>query len=141
MKRLAGFILVSLFALNTFASLGDWIRPGRPGPYDPNPGRPNLTCSVQDNGWEEHWGGHRSCQECLGKHGSCVETCSTSYFTCKAEGVDYRGYKMTLEGRGQSRYESERQVMDLCQRNYRYNNCRIVSCNENSETVSRRSCR
>jgi hypothetical protein len=24
---------------------------------------------------------------------------------------------------------------------YRYQNCRIVSCNQNNETVSRRSCR
>ncbi|QDK36688.1 hypothetical protein [Bdellovibrio sp. NC01] len=142
MKHIASILLIALFSVNTFAGgLGDWIKPGRPNPYEPNPGRPNITCSARDNGWEEHWGGHRDCRECVAKHGNCTETCSASYFTCQAEGVDYRGYKMTLEGRAPSRYETERQVMDLCQRQYRYQNCRIISCNENSETVSRRSCR
>lgn len=142
MKSVTTVLLITLFSLNTFAAgIMDWIRPGpRPGPYDPGRGgRPQVTCTARDDGWEEHWGAHRDCRECLAKHGNCIETCETKYFTCQAEGVDYRGYKMTMEARGESRYMTEREAKDRCQ--YRYDNCRIVSCNENSETVSRRSCR
>lgn len=140
MKSLTTFALITLFSLNTFAAgFFDWVRPGRPSPYDPGRGRPQVTCTASDNGWEEHWGSHRSCGECLAKHGDCIETCSIDYNVCQAEGVDYRGYKMTMEGRGDSRYRAEDEAMSLCQR--RYDNCRIVSCKTSSETVSRRSCR
>ncbi|MBV2167903.1 MAG: hypothetical protein KUL82_04265 [Bdellovibrio sp.] len=142
MKHLASIIVITFFALNSFAGgLGDWIRPDRPAPYPGGGGRPNVTCSYSDDGWEEHWRGHNSCQECLSKHGNCNETCNATFTVCQAEGTDYRGYKMTLEGRGNYRYEAERQAMDLCQRSYRYGNCRITNCNDRSERVSQRRCR
>ena len=143
MKTIASILLITLFSLNSFAfNLPSWIRPGRPGPYDPNhPSRPNISCTYTDTGWEEHWGGHRSCQECLSKHDNCNETCSADYYVCKAQGTDYRGYVMNLETRADSRYDAERQVMDLCQYNYRYANCHVTTCDSHSDTVSRRSCK
>ncbi|KYG69479.1 hypothetical protein AZI87_09880 [Bdellovibrio bacteriovorus] len=141
MKALTTVLMITLFTANAFAAgIFGWIkpdRPGRPGPYEPH--RPNITCSATDDGWEEHWGGHGSCRECLAKHGNCVETCKSSFYSCTAEGTDYRGYRMTMQGRGPDRYSSERDAIYQCQ--YRYNNCRIVSCSETSETVSRRDCR
>lgn len=141
MKQLTTIFLISFFALNTYAGIFDWIRPGDGGrpPRYPGGGHSQVTCSATDNGWEEHWGGHGSCRECLKKHGDCVETCSIKNTTCTAEGVDYRGYKMTVQGRSEYRFDAEREAMDRCQ--YRYENCRITNCSENSEQVSRRSCR
>ncbi|WII73582.1 hypothetical protein QJS83_06815 [Bdellovibrio sp. 22V] len=140
MKSLATTLLITLFAVNTYAaSIFDWVRPD-PRPGDGRGGRgPAVTCSATDDGWEEHWGGHRDCRECLKKHGDCIETCSAKFYTCQAEGIDYRGYRTTIEGRGDYRYSAEREAIDRCQ--YRYDNCRIVSCSETNETVSRRSCR
>ncbi|HEY8271253.1 MAG TPA: hypothetical protein VIG33_10230 [Pseudobdellovibrionaceae bacterium] len=120
--------------------------PGRPGPGYPGPGRGgggwggNVQCSATDSGWEEHWGGHGSCGECLQIHGNCTETCSRSYNVCQAEGIDQSGRRFTTEGRGEIRYQAEDDAMRACYY-YRYQNCRIVSCNQNNETVSRRSCR
>lgn len=140
MKSLTTILFMLLFTFTAHAGILDWIRPDpRPAPYDPGRSRANVTCSATDNGWEEHWGGHRDCSSCLAKHGNCTERCEATYYTCKAEGTDYRGYAMTMEARGDSRFYTEREAMDRCQ--YRYQNCRITNCSESSETVSRRSCR
>lgn len=143
MKLLATILLLIMVSFNSLAGISDWIRPGRPGrpgPYDPGRNdRPQISCSARDNGWEEHWGGHSSCRECLAKHGNCIETCQERFYTCEAEGTDYRGYRVTIEARGGSRYSTEREAVNRCQ--YRYDNCRIKQCRETNETVSRRSCR
>ncbi|AHZ86730.1 hypothetical protein [Bdellovibrio bacteriovorus] len=139
MKPLMTFAMICLFSMNVFAaSVFDWVKPDRPGDR-PGYGRPQVSCSASDDGWEEHWSGHRDCRECLKKHGNCIETCSAKYYACTAEGVDYRGYRMTIESRGNTQYAAEREAIDRC--HYRYSNCRITSCNEKNETVSRRSCR
>ncbi|WP_413575849.1 hypothetical protein ACLVWU_15850 [Bdellovibrio sp. HCB290] len=142
MKALLGFIAVTMITVTSFAGhFDDMFRPGR-GDRDHGRGgwgRPNVTCSATDKGWEEHWGGHSDCGSCLKKHGTCIETCSANYYVVKVEGVDYRGYKMTMESRGESRYEAEREALRSCNR--RYDNCKVVSSNSQSETVSRRSCR
>ncbi|WP_413558649.1 hypothetical protein [Bdellovibrio sp. HCB209] len=135
MKSLFGFILVTLMATSAFAGFGDMFKPGRGGP---SYGR-NVTCSATDKGWEEHWGGHSDCNSCLKKHGSCTETCSAEYYSTTVKGRDYRGYEMTVESRGASRYEAEREALRSC--NYKYSDCRVISTNSQSETVSRRSCK
>ncbi|MGE5084953.1 MAG: hypothetical protein ACM3MG_01535 [Bacillota bacterium] len=104
-------------------------------------GRPVVTCSASDRGWEEHFGGHRDCNSCLRKHGQCVETCSAESYRSVAEGLDYRGYRMTVEARGQTQYQTERKAFERCARMYRYSNCRIVSTTPKKEIISRRSCR
>lgn len=118
---------------------GGW---GRPAPY---PGRGgggwggNIQCVASDRGWEEHWGGHSGCGECLRVHGECTETCSRSYYVCQAEGTDQGGRRYTSEGRAESRYQAEDDAIRACYY-YRYQNCRVTNCNQNSETVSRRDC-
>src|SRR5207253_828198 len=98
-------------------------------------GRGNVQCTSTDTGWEEHWGGHASCEECLRKHGSCVETCSSTYYVCQTQGTDQSGRTFTNEGRGDTRYEAEDEAMRACYY-YRYQGCRVTNCNQNSETVS-----
>lgn len=99
---------------------------------------PDLVCSAVDRGSEEHWGGHGSCDQCLREHGHCVETCSVRFTTCEATGRDYRGQSITLRGHGDDRYDAERAALSYCQRNF--SDCRIASCSNSGEQVSRREC-
>lgn len=121
-------------------------RPGQPNYGSPGfggnynmPGRPIVSCSASDTGWEEHWRGHKNCAECLRKHSRCRETCSALTFTCEAQGVDYRGYTMRTFGRAYDRWNAERQALYSCHRQLR--NCRLITCTQSSETVSSRTCR
>ncbi|MFS4457749.1 hypothetical protein [Bdellovibrio sp. HCB2-146] len=153
MKKTIIVLFLSLFALNAQAGFWDVIgaiadaatssgsSSSRPDRYDDRHDRyrPRVSCTVRDRGHEEHYGGHRSCGECERKHGHCVETCSADYYSCKAEGRDYRGYTMTIEAKGETRYEAENVAMRRCDR--QLSDCRPVSCSPESETVSRRSCR
>ncbi|KYG63207.1 hypothetical protein AZI86_16010 [Bdellovibrio bacteriovorus] len=100
--------------------------------------RPNVTCSAADDGWEEHWRGHKTCEECLQKHGKCNETCELEYYTCEATGTDALGSSFTVKGSGDDRWEAERNARAHCDRNFR--NCSVGSCNSKSETVSKRRC-
>lgn len=151
MKKTIIVLFLSLFALNAQAGFWDVIgaiadgiasssgsSSSRPDRYEDRY-RPRVSCSIGDRGHEEHSRGHRSCGECLREHGHCVETCSSSYYTCKAEGRDYRGYTMTVEARGDDRYEAENRAVRACDRTY--SDCRPVTCDSQYETVSRRSCR
>ncbi len=111
---------------------------GRPGRYEPAQERLQVTCRASDTGWEEH-GSHRDCQSCQAKHGKCIETCKTEFYRCKAEGRDYRGYTMSVEGTGATRYSAERNAIYRCDRDN--SDCRVLSCASDSETVSSRRCR
>lgn len=111
----------------------DYGRPSRPG-YGTQ-----VTCSARDRGHEEHRN-HRSCGECLRKHGQCIETCAVNYTVCRAEGEDRYGRRASFEGHAQSQYESQRNALYSCERDRRFRNCRVVSCSNSSETVSRRRC-
>lgn len=125
---------------NFIENLAGRFNGGRPGLESPGmSARPIVTCSASDNGWEEHWRGHRTCQECLRKHSNCRETCQVTIYTCEAQGVDYRGYVMRIYGRDYSQWDAQRQTLWACQRYYR--NCHITQCTTSAETVSRRSCR
>lgn len=114
-------------------------RPGRPDPGRPPGGGGRLTCVAQDTGWEEHRGAHYSCNECLRAHDSCNETCSQVYTECRAEGTDRNNRLTSFYGRADSRYRAEDEALYSC-RNYAYN-CRVVSCEDKNDVVSRRSCR
>lgn len=112
----------------------------RPGPHRPRPPRGgHITCTASDNGWEEHWGGHGSCHECLSKHGDCTETCSANYFQCTAVGINHRGEEERMMGRDQDQYYAEDMALDRCYRYLRH--CRVENCVRDQETISRRSCR
>jgi hypothetical protein len=118
-------------------------RPGYPGrpPSRPGNGRPGygVQCVAQDRGWEEHSGGHYSCNECLREHGECVETCSTRMTECQVDGADRSGRRISFLGRGDSRWTAEDDAMRACY--YNAQNCYVVSCQDRSQTVSNRSCR
>lgn len=58
-----------------------WPGGGHGGGYPPG-----TTCSYHDTGWEEHWGGHNSCGECLATHNDCNWSCSTDRYVCTAKG-------------------------------------------------------
>ena len=153
MKKAIVILCLSLFAVNAQAGFWDIVgavagaigdsrgsgSSSRPDQYDSRH-RSRVSCSYTDNGYEEHSRGHRDCGECLSKHGRCNETCSTSYAVCKVEGRDYRGYTMTVEAKADSQYEAERDALRRCDRN-NYTDCRRIDCRNESETVSRRSCR
>ncbi|MCC7405243.1 MAG: hypothetical protein IT288_12665 [Bdellovibrionales bacterium] len=117
-------------------------RPPRyPGPGDrPYPPRYGVTCSAQDNGWEEHWRGHDSCFSCLREHGNCTETCSQSFHVCTAEGDDGHGRRYTTDGSGETEWEARDNAQRNCQWDRLYG-CRIVRCDRQEEVISRRSCR
>jgi hypothetical protein len=100
--------------------------------------RNDLTCRSSDRGWEEHSRGHATCDECLQRHGRCVESCSIDYVTCEVTGRDYANVSITLKASGSDRYEAERAALDFCQRSF--NNCSISSCSSSSSTISRKEC-
>jgi hypothetical protein len=100
----------------------------------------HITCTASDRGWEEHWGGHHSCGECLSKHGECVETCTAETQVCQAKGLDWNGQLVTVTGESSDRWDAERRAWDSCQ--YRgLRDCRVESCESRDEQISRRSCR
>ena len=157
MKKTIAILILSLFATQAQASFWDVVgavagaiaesnnssNSSGSGYSDSRHGSrqgSRISCSYTDDGHEEHSRGHRDCNDCMSKHGKCKETCSASYAVCKVEGRDYRGYAMTVEGKGDSQYEAEREALRRCDRN-NYSDCRRVSCNSESETVSRRTCR
>lgn len=102
------------------------------------PSYAELICRAVDNGWEEHSSGHGSCDECLQRHGSCVETCSIRFTTCQVTGRDIRGRTITLKASGDSRYDAESEALDNCRRYL--NQCSVSSCSSDSETLSRKTC-
>lgn len=161
MKKAILILCMSLFAVNAQAGIWDVIGAvaevigdsnssgrgsSRPDPYDSRDSRDSrhqrarVSCSYTDDGHEEHSRGHRDCNDCLSRHGHCKETCSTDYAVCKVEGRDYRGYTLTVEAKADSQYQAERDALRRCDRN-NLTDCRRVSCSNESETVSRRSCR
>lgn len=115
-------------------------RPGRPG-YPGQPGYGNggrVVCQAVDEGYEEHSGGHYSCEECLQYHGGCNETCSEQMAECQAQGVDRYGRGINFYGRGDDQWRAQDDAMYQCQ--YYAGNCRIVSCQQRNNVVSRRNC-
>lgn len=156
MKKI--FIFAALFF--TMAAEAQWVRPGQPppypgrppAPYPGNPGRPpaqppyggGITCQANDEGWEEHRGGHRSCRECLAVHGQCVETCTRNYEShqCRFDGYDPRMGARSFTGFGNTRYQAEDDALYQCRR-AGYYDCRYVNCTVSTDrqVVSERMCR
>jgi len=111
--------------------------------------RGRLECTASDRGWEEHWGGHRDCRECLRKHGKCVEKCYINEFVATAEGYNH-GYRYTEMASGDSRWEAERRAIRRCEmrgdrgrrgRHGRDNNrCRVINVESRKNLYSNRNC-
>jgi hypothetical protein len=111
-------------------------RPGRPG----YPGGRNEVCTANDQGYEEHRGGHFSCGECLQQHDNCIETCrSNGNIRCEAQGIDRRGRLVAFYGEAPMQRRAERQAYDACSYNAR--NCQVVRCDQMGGQETRRSCR
>ncbi len=125
----------------------DGIRyePGRgPGSdYGRRPPGRGLSCQAVDAGWEEHFGGHNSCRECLRHHGNCIEKCSSEVFVATARGIDRRGRDRRaydVDGYAyEDRWQAERSAIDECQRR-RLNRCQIVNVRRSMQEVSRQNC-
>lgn len=126
-------------------TIGDWIGGNRPGRPD-RPGRPGrpgdgygggYNCRAEDEGWEEHRGGHYDCRECLARHGRCVEDCQITEFRCIAQG-DRWGRPIQVEEYAYDQREAEDHALWSCHnKGARY--CRIVTCDSNSFN-ERREC-
>ena len=149
-----------LFATQAFAfNFGDLVdlidqgqdnhwQPRPPGPGRPDrpdrPGRGEVQCRAQDNGWEEHWGAHRSCHECLAKHGGCTETCERidRRLACTYDGVRPDGRRVPFTGYGDDRREAEMDAENQCYRSG-FRDCRYVRCDNQTqrEVILRRQCR
>lgn len=132
-------------------------RPGRPGRPDrpgwpdrpDRPGRPGYdqgySCRVEDAGFEEHWGGHRSCGECLSRHGDCNVVCETEVvqWQCFYIGRDVYGRTQNFEYTDTDRDYAEYQARRQCER-AGYRECLYNTCAERGRdrrVVSSRSCR
>ncbi|MGE4131865.1 MAG: hypothetical protein AB7F86_09505 [Bdellovibrionales bacterium] len=113
----------------------DILRPGGGGH-----GGGAMGCTATDRGWEEHFGGHGSCDECLRRHGSCVERCNIEQFQCIASGYRW-GRRAEFEGYGQSRREAQWDAVRNCE-NRGGRNCQVDRGSCRSETRSEvRECR
>jgi hypothetical protein len=127
-------LLVVMFAIGFFAQMSNADNLFR--------FRPQLTCYAADAGWEEHWGAHKTCSECLSHHGRCNETCSQNYYRCTVVGETGYGNsqrEMEFVGFGNSRWEAERDARNQCWRAHA-SGCNDYKCNSESEVVSRKGC-
>lgn len=100
----------------------------------------NIQCTATDTGWEEHWGGHSSCRECLKEHGNCVERCSEVYHSCEVTGRDRSGYTRTFYGIGSAEWEARDEATDRCYRSG-FDSCSRALCRKESEQISSQRCR
>ncbi len=166
--RSLGLVVLMLFSANTFAvDLGDiikiisnagngggrpeWGRPGRPE-WPGRPGRPDrpgrddryVVCHAEDNGWEEHRGGHQSCFECLSYHDGCTETCERidDQYECIFDGRRPDGRTLPFTGVSADRRTAENDAENQCYR-AGFRDCRYVRCDRrsNSDVISQGQCR
>lgn len=99
-----------------------------------------YTCVATDKGTEEHRRGHNGCDECLIKHGKCIETCSEQYYVCIVTGTDRDGYSSDLRPvMGESLWRTQDRALRLCERSG-YDNCVLKRCDSEREIISRRRC-
>lgn len=108
-----------------------------------NRGNQNISCSASDKGWEEHWGGHSTCQKCMEKHGDCTETCTATDTVVYGTGYDVYGRIAKFEGRGGDSWDARRDMQSVCDY-YRLSRCESdsgKSDSTHSDVISRRSCR
>lgn len=73
------------------------------------------TCAAYDHGFEEHSGGHGSCESCLDQHGGCNYICFSESYECTATGKDRDGREVTGRGYDSFSERSARQeAEDRC---------------------------
>ncbi|WP_413287715.1 beta-sandwich domain-containing protein [Bdellovibrio sp. HCB337] len=102
-----------------------------------------VECTASDDGWEEHWGGHSTCEACMAKHGDCVERCDLEYVRVFGIGVDMYGRIGKFEGRAPDSWSAKLDMQRVCDY-YRLGSCEedpSKSQSNFSETISRRECR
>ena len=113
-----------------------------------------LNCSYSDNGYEEHWGGHESCSDCLSHHAACTESCDKSVQVCTALGsprpteIGHRPGEpnppavqlVSIVGiSAESDSEARTNAMVACAQGGYYE-CRVDSCRSERQNVSIRDC-
>ncbi|MGE0615264.1 MAG: hypothetical protein AB7P04_06460 [Bacteriovoracia bacterium] len=127
-------------AQSAFAMGGGGGSSPAPGP-GPGGGFGHAHCSASDKGWEEHFGGHSNCGDCLAKHGGCIERCYVTSYRCIAEGQDVRGITQTFEANSRrSGSDARQEALDRCYYS-RMSGCRIQTCDTDDQLISSRSCK
>ncbi len=99
----------------------------------------HLKCVATDDGWEEHWGGHATCSECLEEHGECTMRCYENDFTVVVEGRDYYGNFRRVEAADFSSSRARVKAMDRCY-DRGLSECRVVDENRNERLVEKYRC-
>lgn len=99
----------------------------------------NYQCSFEDKGWEEHGGGHDSCEECLRHHGKCIRTCYEETYKCTVLGTDRYGATREFIEVGSSQWRLEQRAMDRCDY-LRYERCEPKGCQKETNVISRNRC-
>lgn len=95
-------------------TIGSVVIGGHGGEFRPGPGG-GMRCSAQDTAWEEHFGGHRDCRECLRRHGRCIETCDFTEYSCVARGYRW-GRVIEVEEYGYDERDTEDKALWSCER-------------------------
>lgn len=133
MKTLVFIASIALFFLTTTSNI--FANGGSP------PSRYGaMSCSASDAGYEEHWGGHSNCGDCLRKHGNCVERCNRDEFSCTAEGTRRDGRIDSVTAFDMREFAARDRALQRCY-DSRLRGCRISNCFNNMVEVSSRSCR
>ena len=103
-----------------------------------------FSCTYNDAGFEEHFGGHGSCSSCLKSHGECNEECSATSFACSASGTSLSGNGGTMEtAEGYSDFsesDARDRALDRCVMAGN-KNCVVDDCEPQRKLISSRSCR
>ncbi len=134
------YLLLVMIAVATVTSRSFGM--GSSNPTNPSKRPSVIVCSASDDGWEEHWGGHSTCGECLSKHGGCAEKCSEVSYSCKAKGTAPNGESISKEAIGIDRYQTADEALQRCQASGA-SNCSASAhsdCSEVYNEVSRKRC-
>ena len=100
-----------------------------------------FSCTYNDAGFEEHFGGHGSCSSCLKSHGECNEECSATSYSCTASGTSTAGAVETTEGFSDfSENDARDRALDRCVMAGN-KNCVVADCDPERKLISSRSCR
>lgn len=100
----------------------------------------NVTCRAFDEGWEEHWGGHSTCGDCLSRHGGCYEKCTTESYRCTVKMTMSDGSVREFRGSGQDRWDAENEASRQCSWSHG-GSCSFPECTTDTQVVSQRDCR
>ena len=135
-KLLLALFSVLLISLSAFAYFElDYDNNHRPG----NGYNQGLRCQATDNGWEEHFGGHQSCNACLREHENCTLKCYQDEFVAIAEGRNQYGELVRVRAMDRDEFYARERALEQCYRS-RLDNCYVIDTDTNSRLVRSDRC-